>query len=71
MRSSGAQTVAVPSKRRSRAEFEAALARSSDSVDAHAYLGHVWSLLGEPANAEAHLEQAIRITHQNALPEAG
>jgi tetratricopeptide (TPR) repeat protein len=53
---------------RSRSQFEAALALYPTYADAHAYLGHVWSLLGQPAHAEQHLRQAIALEPDNTLP---
>jgi tetratricopeptide (TPR) repeat protein len=54
--------------RRARSQFEAALAFNPTYVDAHAYLGHVWSLLEQPAHAEQHLQQAIALESENTLP---
>jgi Flp pilus assembly protein TadD len=53
---------------RARAQFEAALALSPSSAETHAYLGHVWSLLGQNAHAEQHLQQAIALAPEHTLP---
>ena len=42
-----------------RVQFEQALELEPAYADAHAYLGHVFSLLGENEQAEEHLERAI------------
>ena len=48
--------------------FESALALEPYYVDAHAYLGHVSSLLGDARAAVAHLERAIALAPAYTLP---
>ena len=48
--------------------FESALALEPHYVDAHAYLGHVSSLLGDARAAVDHLEQAINLDPAYTLP---
>lgn len=51
-----------------RGQFEAALSLEPQYVDAHAYLGHVLSLLGDAQGAVQHLEQAIALEPAYTLP---
>ena len=49
-------------------QFERALETAPAYVDAHAYLGHVLSLLGEDDRAMHHLEQAMALEPAYPLP---
>jgi tetratricopeptide (TPR) repeat protein len=50
-----------------RLAFERALSLAPAYADAHAYLGHVLSMLGEGQDAEAHLETAIALAPDHVL----
>jgi tetratricopeptide (TPR) repeat protein len=49
-------------------QFQAAVDLDPEYVDGHAYLGHVFSLLGEEERAVQHLKQAIALEPAYVLP---